>query len=102
MKYILFLLLLIPFVSRADAIARHPDGDWVLITALPCKNEKVLGFLAEAKADPNEYREAKTQIGGKPFAACWRLRDEPAVYLRFEDGDQGFVHRSEFEFVESK
>lgn len=91
MRYLIFILLLACGACHADAIARQ-GANWVRVTALPCKNDKVVAAIQEARDDPLDYRAASAHYGGEDFAACWRpMTERRMFYLRYEDGDTGLV-----------
>lgn len=86
--------------AHADSEARQ-GSDWVRLSALPCKNEKVLELITAAGEDGREYRAARAEFGGAPFAPCWRLlKAIKSIHVRYEDGDQGLIDFDDFKLVE--
>lgn len=77
--------------ARADSEARH-GADFVRLTALPCSDSAMVGFITAAGESPDDYRAASAQFAGVPYVACWRpVFKRREVYLRYSDGDAGMV-----------
>lgn len=93
MRLLVFFLslLLLAVTARADSIARQ-GADRVRVSAKPCTDEKVIGHLAAAGEDPQDYRAAVAESQGESFVGCWKPAfDQRVILLRYSDGDQGFV-----------
>lgn len=90
-------LLILPFLlalaslAHADSIARSGDN-WVRIAATPCEAAQVVQHIEAAGDDPKDFRAASARVGGQEFVGCWRPDfANRMVYMRYEDGDDGFV-----------
>lgn len=95
----ILLALLWPAEARADSEARQ-GADFVRLTARPCVHAAVLAAITAAGEDPDDYRAAVADLGGKSYAACWRPNfGARKVHLRYEDGDEGEVPYSELKPV---
>ena len=85
------LLLLCAAPALADSEARN-GADFVRLTARPCADAKVLELIAAAGDNHLDYRAAHAEIGGVPYAACWRpLMNREVVHVRYADSDQGLI-----------
>lgn len=76
----------------ADYIASN-GVDSVLLTQKPCPADI-------AAMVPEEWREmaqlADAMVGGKHFRACYALRSDGFVIIKYEDDDNGAVPLSQF------
>jgi hypothetical protein len=89
----------LPASSRADAEYRE-GADWMRTTALPCTDEKVLQHIPEAER--KDWRAGKSEVGGKPYAVCWKpLFAQQVILMKYEDGDAGLVPFSHLKPVKS-
>lgn len=86
------LLMAAPPLFAQDMVARHPGGDTVRLTDKPCPEavQKILTML------PERWRAAHAVVDGQQFTACWILRPDGQVLLRYEDGDAGLIPLMEF------
>src|SRR4051812_2942960 len=84
MRYLLPLLAALAMPAQADSEARM-GADFVRITALPCKSEAVVAAIQKLGLDPLDFRAARAEFGGKPYAACWRQQGGIA-HVVYEDG----------------
>lgn len=92
--------LAMPTLALADSEARQ-GADWVRISALPCKNEKVLELIKAAGEDGKDYRAARAEFGGAGFTPCWRpMFQQEQVFLIYDDGDKGLVPFRDFKPVQ--
>lgn len=77
-----------PKDARADAIAREENGSWVRMTAQPCKDAKILSYIAARGGDASQFRAATAEFNAKPYLACWRADFRARVtWVIFDDGD---------------
>lgn len=77
--------------ALADSEARR-GSDFVRITVRPCADEKVVAAITAAGEDPKDYRAARAEIGGAPFAGCWKpMFEREMIFLRYDDGDAGLL-----------
>lgn len=93
MRPIAFLILMLfATLAHAGLIARHPNGDWVRLSAEPCP-------ATVAKLVPEDQRsmfhKALAQVHGKVYTACWTYTPGGAL-LVYDDGDQGMVPGADF------
>lgn len=85
-------LLLCCVLAAAPAFAQnlvaHEGGNAARLSEQPCSNEQVLGQL-----DPQlrpAFRDASVVVDGQTYSACWGPAGS-AVYLLYEDGDEGMI-----------
>lgn len=85
-------LLLCSLLAAAPAFAQnlvaYEGGTAARLSERPCSNEQVLGQL-----DPQlrpAFRDASVVVNGQTFSACWGPAGS-AVYLLYEDGDEGLI-----------
>lgn len=77
--------------AQADSEAKY-GSDTIRVTATPCTDAKVLGYIAALQQDPKDYRAARAEYQGAPFAACWRpMFEQKVAFIIYDDGDQGFI-----------
>lgn len=90
MRRALFLAFALSAASAfADSEFRQ-GADSVRITAKPCADDKVLRLIPPA--EHADYRAARAEVAGTSYSGCWRpIFEKEAVYLRYEDGDQGLI-----------
>lgn len=87
----ILVMLAFPASVKADAIAQT-GSDWVRVTARPCADEKVVGYIQARQQSPQDFRAATAYFGGQHFTACWRpMFDQQKALIWYEDGDQGLV-----------
>lgn len=92
--------LAMPTQAFADSEARQ-GADWVRISALPCKNEKVLALIQAAGEDGKDYRAARAEFAGAPYTPCWKpIFEREVVYMIYEDGDKGLIPFRDFKPVQ--
>lgn len=103
MKYLIALatlallaVILTPAWS-AEKVA-HNGRDEVRVTDAPCVNAGILSMIP--KPEQEFFHAGSATLGGKRFEACW-APIEGAVYLRYEDGDEGIVGAEQFKPVRS-
>lgn len=90
-RLVLPLILLAAASAFADSEFRQ-GSDYVRISATPCANEKVRQHIAAGGGDPADFRAARAEYQGAPYAACWRpIFDQKMIQLVYEDGDAGIV-----------
>lgn len=86
------LLAVAPAIVHADYIASDGTNS-VLLTEHPCPAEI-------AALVPEEWRDiaqlADAQIGGRHFQACYALRSDGVVVMRYSDGDWAAIPVSQF------
>lgn len=73
--------------AHADLVFRQ-GNDSVRLTEADCTHAKVRELLPAGHA--SEFRAARAQVQGAPFAACWVKVGEVAFVI-YEDGDQGAI-----------
>lgn len=94
MKRILSAALLCAASSAmADSAIFRAGADSVQITEEPCHAAVVPLIPAEIL---EHFRAANAVIEGKLIQACWAMRSDGFVELRYSDGDSGLVHVSQF------
>jgi hypothetical protein len=74
--------------AQAQDLVVNEGQDSIRLTDAACANEAVLQRL-----DPSDrvhFRSASATLQGQRYAACWS-QVSTAVYLVYEDGDQGLV-----------
>ena len=85
-------LLLCAMLAAAPAftesLVAREGVDSARLSDQPCSNEQVLGHI-EPKLRAS-LRAASVEVDGKSFAACWGPAGN-AVYLLYEDGDEGLI-----------
>lgn len=103
MKRLAFLTTLVLVALACPAYGHELEAsfgaDVVRITDAPCTDGVVSGM--EDSESYAAMRAAWAMVGGKRFEGCWRMRPDGAVYLRYDDGDQGLVPRQKFESVKA-
>lgn len=77
----------------ADRVFRDPTGQVILRDNVPCP-AVVLAHIPEKEVH-DRFSKADTIVDGKPFVACY-AESGPAVFLVFEDGDQGVLPQDSF------
>lgn len=90
LKILILALLLVFAADRADAaemVMRSGSNELRLYDS-PCVHAGTLAQLNPQWRD--KFKKASAKVNGQDFYACWIL-DEPsgAVFVIFEDGDQG-------------
>jgi hypothetical protein len=94
-KYVFGLILALAGLSAsADLVSRH-DKDFVILrdTAGSCP------AAIQEKINPEQvgrFKRADVQIEGKDYVACW-AEASGAVFLIYDDGDQGLLPLNLFE-----
>lgn len=85
-------LLLCAVLAAAPGWARnmvaYEGGSAARLSDEPCSNEQVLGQL-DTQLRP-AFRNASVEVNGQTFSACWGPAGN-AVYLLYEDGDEGLI-----------
>lgn len=74
--------------THADDLVVNEGADTIRFTDAACNNEAVLNRI-EPDARPL-FRSASATLQGQRYTACWSVVST-AVYLVYEDGDQGLV-----------
>jgi hypothetical protein len=74
--------------SFADDLVARRGADTARLTDAACTNEQVLQQI-QAQARP-AFRAALVEVQGQTFQACWGTTGD-AIYLLFEDGDEGLI-----------
>lgn len=86
------LLAAAPAIASADYLASN-GVDSVLLTEKPCPAEI-------AALVPEEWRDiaqlADASIAGKHYQACYALRSDGVVILKYSDDDNGAIPVSHF------
>ncbi|MGC3984754.1 MAG: hypothetical protein QM777_08520 [Pseudorhodoferax sp.] len=74
--------------ARANDLVVNEGADSIRFTDAACSSQAVL-----QRIDPGDrplFRTASATLQGQRYTACWSLVST-AVYLVYEDGDQGLV-----------
>lgn len=74
--------------AQAQDLVVNDGHDSIRLTDAACSSEAVLQRIDPA--DRAQFRTASATLQGQRYAACWS-RVSTAVYLVYEDGDQGLV-----------
>ena len=87
MRALILALLVFPAFA-GERIAR--DGkDYVRIIDSPCVHA---GTLAHIRPQWRaKFQKAEASISGQRWFACWIEHDSGAIYVIFEDGDEGMM-----------
>lgn len=70
-----------------DLVA-YEGADMIRLTETACSNQTVLGRIDPSSRE--HFRSATATVDGRTYQACWGALPA-AVYLIYEDGDQGVV-----------
>lgn len=74
--------------AQAQDLVVNEGQDSIRLTDAACSNAAVLQRIAPAERAL--FRTASATLQGQRYTACWS-RVSTAVYLVYEDGDQGLV-----------
>jgi hypothetical protein len=75
-------------VAWAEDLVVNEGTDTIRISEAACDNEAVLSRIEPASRPL--FRAASAVLQGQRYPACWSVLPN-AVYLVYEDGDQGLV-----------
>ncbi|MEF7616633.1 hypothetical protein V4F39_22155 [Aquincola sp. MAHUQ-54] len=77
--------------ARSGDLVAYEGGDLIRLSEAACTNEAVLNRI-EPDAR-RHFRTASAVVQGQTYQACWGALPT-AVYLIYEDGDQGVLPMS--------
>lgn len=82
------LLTTTALAARANDLVVNEGTDSIRLSEAACNNQAVLNLIEpDARA---LFRTASATLQGQRYTACWSVVST-AVYLVYEDGDQGLV-----------
>jgi hypothetical protein len=88
----LILLFLAPMALAGQRVASEGD-DEVRIFDTPCVSMETIARIPEANREG--WGKVQGRVQGQRFFGCWRALGE-AIYILWEDGDQGIMPLQEF------
>jgi hypothetical protein len=91
-NFIVAAALVAAGTSFASQTARLGD-DWIRIFDSPCVSAETMMRIPPAMRD--QFRKVQARIGGQTFFGCYVFRND-AVYVIYDDGDQGVIPLSAF------